>query len=55
MPVQVDEEKCTGCKTCEEVCPMQAITVNEKAKVNPDDCVECGQCVDECPEGALSL
>ena len=56
MAVKVDLEKCTGCGTCEEVCPVEAIKVeNEKAKVDNDECVDCGTCVDECPEGALSL
>ena len=49
-------EKCTGCGTCKDVCPVEAIELNDdKAKVNEEECVECGTCVEECPEGALSL
>ena len=56
MAVQVDLEKCTGCGTCAEVCPVEAIEVkDDKAKVNEEECVDCGTCVEECPEGALSL
>ena len=56
MAVKVDLEKCTGCGTCEEVCPVEAIKVEDgKAKVDEEECVECGTCVEECPEGALSL
>jgi Fe-S-cluster-containing hydrogenase component 2 len=56
MPLQVDLEKCTGCGTCADVCPVEAIKVEkDKAKVNEEECVECGTCVEECPEGALSL
>jgi heterodisulfide reductase subunit A-like polyferredoxin len=55
MAAVVDEEKCTGCKTCAEVCPVEAITVESKAKVDSYTCVDCGTCVEECPEGALSL
>jgi len=55
MPAIVDEEKCTACGICEEGCPLQAITVDDVARVDPDLCVECGICVDECPNGAISL
>jgi ferredoxin len=35
MAVIVDLEKCTGCGTCEEGCPVEAIKVeNEKAVVD---------------------
>ena len=56
MAVTVDEEKCTGCGTCEEVCPVEAIKVpDNKAKIDAEACIECGACVDECPEGSLSM
>ena len=35
MAVIIDQEKCTGCGTCEEGCPVEAIKVeNEKAVVD---------------------
>jgi len=56
MAVKVDLEKCTGCGRCVEVCPVEAIKVeNEKATVDNEECVDCGTCVDECPEDSLSL
>lgn len=55
MVVNVDKEKCTGCGTCEETCPVEAIKVKEKAEVDEETCIDCGTCVDECPEEALSL
>jgi ferredoxin len=56
MPVEVDHEKCTGCESCVEECPSEAISVvDEKAVVDADACVECGVCVDACPEEAISM
>jgi len=55
MAAVVDEAKCNACKTCADVCPVEAITVESTAKVDPDTCVDCGTCVEECPEGAISL
>ena len=55
MAAKIDLEKCTGCGTCKEVCPVEAITVNDKAKVDEETCVDCGTCVEECPEEAISL
>lgn len=55
MTVTIDEEKCTACGACVEVCPVEALKLEDKAKVDPDTCIECGTCVDECPVGAISL
>jgi ferredoxin len=55
MPAEVDAKKCTGCGACVEACPVEAIAMDEKAKVNPETCVDCGACVDECPVQAISM
>ena len=55
MAVTIDKEKCTACGSCVDGCPVEAITVDEKAKVNEEECIDCGTCVDECPEGAITL
>ncbi len=55
MAIKINLEKCDGCGKCVEVCPVNAIKVeNEKASVN-DECVDCGTCVEECPKKAISL
>ena len=56
MAVKVDLEKCTGCGSCAEVCPVEAIKIEkDKAIIDEDECVSCGTCLDECPAEALSM
>ena len=56
MPAKVDQEKCTGCESCVESCPVEAIGKDDaKAKVDDDACVDCGTCVDECPVEAIAM
>ena len=52
VPV-VDEQKCTGCRKCAEVCEYHAIAVLKKALVFPELCHGCGGCALVCPERAI--
>ncbi|MDQ7780722.1 MAG: 4Fe-4S binding protein [Planctomycetota bacterium] len=55
IPV-IDREKCSGCGTCEEVCPPRAITLKgDKAFINKKLCEECGECAESCPEEAITI
>ena len=53
----VDTKVCTGCGTCEERCPTDAIEVNNDgiAQVDENACFGCGVCSRFCPEKAISL
>ena len=56
IPVpRVDEEKCTYCGKCAEVCAYNAIAVTkQKVLVFPELCHGCGACSYLCPEEAIS-
>jgi len=56
IPVpEVDEEKCTYCGKCAEVCAYNAIAVmKQKVLVFPQLCHGCGACSYLCPEKAIS-
>ena len=56
MPVpEVDEEKCTFCGKCGEICQFKAIAVlNENVLVFEELCHSCGGCWEVCPEGAIT-
>lgn len=56
MAAKVDSEKCTGCESCVESCPSEAISMaDEKAIIDLETCVDCGACVDECPVEAIAM
>jgi len=49
-----DPEACNGCEECVEVCPENAITMNDgKPVINDVMCSGCGACIPACPENAL--
>jgi len=50
-----DEEKCTACGKCAEICNYNAIAVVcEKVLIFNELCHSCGACAYICPEGAIS-
>jgi len=52
----VNEEICSGCKTCIAMCPFSAISIKAEknvAEVNGALCKGCGTCVATCPSGAM--
>jgi ferredoxin len=47
--VVVSKGLCTGCGTCAEVCPEEALEVDETPQLI-GECVDCSYCLDNCPE-----
>ena len=53
---QVNKNKCTGCRICEEVCPVKAISLKEqKAVIDYKICILCMCCAEMCRAGAVDL
>ncbi|MFX0046945.1 MAG: ATP-binding protein [Candidatus Hermodarchaeota archaeon] len=54
---QIDPDLCSGCGTCIEKCPVDAIKLNNSdvAEVNAEYCIGCGVCAHFCPENAITL
>lgn len=52
--ILINYEDCKGCGNCLEICPFDAIHLqNEKATIDQDLCEECYACVEDCPQGAI--
>jgi ferredoxin len=54
---KIDTEACTGCGTCVERCPTDAIALDDDgvARREENACLGCGVCARFCPEEAISL
>jgi uncharacterized Fe-S center protein len=51
-----DEEKCTLCFQCQDICPLDCIDFKEQRfSYNDERCWRCGRCTRVCPEGALKM
>jgi Pyruvate/2-oxoacid:ferredoxin oxidoreductase delta subunit len=53
----IDKDTCTGCGTCVDWCPTDAIALddNELAEREETFCIGCGLCARFCPDEAISL
>jgi heterodisulfide reductase subunit A len=56
MIAHVNQDLCIGCGLCQEICPYQAMTIqNKKSKTIPALCGGCGTCASTCPEHAITM
>ena len=55
MAVKIDNEKCTGCAACIDVCPVNAIKIESEKAVVSEECIDCGACISQCSVEAITL
>ena len=53
MP-QVVANDCVACGACADVCPQDAITIDDVAVIDAGKHGDCGACVEGCPAGAIT-
>jgi len=57
VTLQLNQEKCTGCGVCLDVCP-QGVLARQNGKVRIQDrdaCMECGACARNCAFDAVTV
>lgn len=52
---QCDEDNCTLCGECEEVCPQDAIKIDPYPVVDKDKCISCFCCMEACLYDAMKV
>lgn len=62
---EVNEQECTGCGDCVNICPVEAMTLissndpkkpkKKNARLNEEICLGCGLCVRACTKGYITL
>lgn len=56
--IKIDKEKCVGCGTCVDTCPVSLYQMDgDKAKFVGDtaDCLICRACEAACPAAAIEV
>ena len=53
----VDQEKCTGCGECVEICPVEVYELQDEKSVpvNAEECTGCESCIEVCEQEAIRV
>lgn len=54
MPRQINTDNCSGCTSCINACPVEAIQKKDnKIQIDANECVDCATCWRICPEHCI--
>lgn len=57
VTLELDRNKCSGCRMCMIVCPHAVFDFRDKKAMikDRDRCMECGACMLNCPDEAIKV
>jgi len=57
VEIKIDLEKCDGCGTCVDICPVEVLEIRDEKSVviNLDECLVCRACEVQCPNNAIEI
>ena len=57
VKIAVDNDKCTGCGTCVDTCPVDVFEIKDEKSVpvSVEECLVCRTCEVQCSESAIQV
>jgi NAD-dependent dihydropyrimidine dehydrogenase PreA subunit len=57
VKIMVDKDKCNGCGTCVDTCPVGVLEVKDgkSVPIKAEECLVCRACEAQCPESAIQV
>lgn len=57
VEIKIDIDKCDGCGTCVDTCPVEVLKIEEEKCIvaDLDECLVCMACEVQCPNSVIKI